>query len=239
MNHYSGYSNSIIEHGDFVDLKEIYDGTNRVFQVLIGSPNENIRAIYKPMSGEAPLYDFPSGTLYQREQASYLVSEALAWHIVPTTTIRIGPYGIGSLQEYIDHDSNATYISLKKEHIDRFKQIAVFDIITNNADRKGNHFLIDQNRKIWGIDHGLTFNPQYKLRTVVWDFIGDSIPKSIILDLAKLYELTNTSDKFLARLTKLIDNEEIEAFKERISVLSELESFPFPGSGRNVPWPPF
>ena len=191
------------------------------------------------MSGEAPLYDFPSGTLYQRAQASYLVSEALSWHIVPTTTIRIGPYGIGRLQEYIDHDSNATYISLKKEHIDRFKQIAVFDIITNNADRKGNHFLIDQNRKIWGIDHGLTFNPQYKLRTVVWDFIGDSIPKSIILDLAKLYELTNTSDKFLARLTKLIDNEEIEAFKERISVLSELESFPFPGSGRNVPWPPF
>ena len=131
MNYYGAPSNSILEHGDFLDLKEIYDGTNRVFEVLVGSPNENIRAIYKPMSGEAPLYDFPSGTLYQREQASYLVSDVLSWHIVPLTTIRVGPYGIGSLQQYIDHDSDATYIALKADNVYRFKQIAVFDIITN------------------------------------------------------------------------------------------------------------
>tara|TARA_B100000029_G_scaffold502755_1_gene578549 strand:+ start:10818 stop:11537 length:720 start_codon:yes stop_codon:yes gene_type:complete len=239
MNYDGSPSESILEHGDFLDLKEIYDGTNRVFEVLVGSPNENIRAIYKPMSGEAPLYDFPSGTLYQREQASYLVSDVLSWHIVPLTTIRVGPYGIGSLQQYIDHDSDATYITLKADNIHRFKQIAVFDIITNNADRKGNHFLIDQNRKIWGIDHGLTFNEQYKLRTVVWDFIGDSIPKSIIKDLAKLHELMNTSDQLSGHLAKLINNEEVEAFKERISAVAEFKNFPFPGSGRNVPWPPF
>ena len=239
MNSYGPYSNLILEKGDFLDLKEIYHGTNRVFEVLVGSPNENIRAIYKPMSGEAPLYDFPSGTLYQREQASYLVSDALSWNIVPPTTIRIGPYGIGSLQQYIEHDSNDSYITLKDDNSHRFKQIAVFDIITNNADRKGTHFLLDRNKTIWGIDHGLTFNPQYKLRTVVWDFIGDSIPKTIILDLKKLYKLIDTSNKLLANLAELINNEEINAFKERISVISKLESFPFPSSGRNVPWPPF
>ncbi|MFL2639982.1 MAG: SCO1664 family protein [Dehalococcoidia bacterium] len=231
--------NQILEQGDFLDVKEIYDGTNRVFDTLIGTPAENVRAIYKPKSGEAPLYDFPRGTLFQREHASYLVSEALSWDIVPTTTIRTGPYGIGSVQEYIDHDSNSTYIELKKTHEYRLQEFAVFDIITNNADRKGTHFLLDQNDQIWGIDHGLTFSTDYKLRTVVWDFIGDSIPDKIIRDLKTIDERISTGSSLFSSINQLIDKDELAALKDRISLLIDLQIFPFPGSGRNVPWPPF
>lgn len=231
--------NPILEQGDFLEIKEIYDGTNRVFDVLIGTPKNNIRAIYKPKSGEAPLYDFPSGTLYKREHASYLISEELSWSIVPTTTIRNGPYGIGSVQEYIDHDFNSTYITLKKKYEYRLKEFAVFDIVTNNADRKGTHFLLDQNDQIWGIDHGLTFSTDYKLRTVVWDFIGDSIPENIIRDLKRLETQISPENILFSKVNQLINRDEFLALKDRVSLLISLQVFPFPGSGRNVPWPPF
>ena len=132
-------------------------------------------AVYKPRRGEAPLYDFPDGTLYRREFAAYVVSEAIGWHLVPPTVIRDGPYGVGTAQLFIDAQPKRNYFTLREDRSDDLKPMAAFDVFANNADRKGAHCLLDPEDRIWGIDHGLTFNVDYKLRTVIWDFSGQPV----------------------------------------------------------------
>ena len=140
---------------------------------------QELPAVYKPIRGEQPLWDFPDNTLARREVAAYLVSEALGFHFVPYTTLREdGPfYGEGSLQQYIEYDPEYHYFSFSQEDKERLRPVAFFDLLVNNADRKGSHVLIEKDTdKLWVIDHGICFHEEDKLRTVIWDFAGKPIP---------------------------------------------------------------
>lgn len=214
-------------------------GSNYTFLVNVIHEDTKILAVYKPRQGERPLWDFPDGTLCNRETASYVTSEALGWDIVPPTILREGSRGIGSVQLFIDHDPEEHYFTFDKLRVGRqLERIAAFDAITNNADRKGGHCLIDEDEHIWGIDHGLTFNSSYKLRTVIWDYSGKPIPQSLMDDIKAfsdvLDDATNTYNK---QLTELLSDVEMQMLKVRIKRLLESGVYPLPGAGPNRPWP--
>jgi hypothetical protein len=144
-----------------------------------------VPAVYKPSKGEQPLWDFPENSLAWREVAAYLVSEALGWNFVPYTILRDeGPFGPGSLQQFIDYDPNYHYFTFKDEDKARLRPVVLFDLLLNNADRKGSHVIIQKRtRKMFLIDHGLCFHEEDKLRTVIWDFAGQPMPPELLADL--------------------------------------------------------
>ncbi len=166
-----------LEQGE-IELKgQFMLGSNYTFLVNVICPGQEIQAVYKPMRGEQLLWDFPEASLAGREVAAYLVSEALGFGFVPLTILRDGPFGHGSLQQYIDHNPNLHYFNLKPADRPRLRPVALFDLLINNADRKGGHILIQKRtRKLFLIDHGLCFHAEDKLRTVIWDFAGEQIP---------------------------------------------------------------
>lgn len=211
-------------------------GSNYTFAVVLVDPLEqfeNTLAIYKPRAGEAPLWDFPDGTLYQREYAAYLVSQALGWEFIPITVIRDGPHGIGTVQAYIEPDHEEHYFKFRGDYLDELRKVALFDLITNNADRKAGHtFLGADDRRVWGIDHGLTFNVQPKLRTVIWEFCGERIDDALLM---KLLEVSCDAE-LAARLRPLLDPLEIRAFQARAERLVDIGVFPELNPRRNVPY---
>ena len=228
----------ILRDGSFVDVRQHPYGSNAVFLATLEFGGESVRAIYKPQRGEAPLWDFPPGTLYLRECAAYVLSRAVGWDIVPFTIARDGPYGIGSMQICVDHNPAENYFTFRNEHREALERIALFDVVSNNADRKGSHCMRDPAGNVWGIDHGLTFNVYYKLRTVIWDFEGEPIPGALVQDLERLRPLLADGGDCAASLGELLFDEEIEALRERLDLLLEEPVYPFPGLDRNVPWPP-
>jgi uncharacterized repeat protein (TIGR03843 family) len=193
--------------------------------------------IYKPSRGEAPLHDFPDGTLYRRERATYLLSEALGWRIVPPTVVRDGPHGIGSVQLYIEHRPRASYFTMRGVRDAELRRIAVFDAIANNADRKGGHCLEALDGLVWGIDHGLTFHVQRKLRTVIWDYAGEVIEPALLADLERLLACLQAKANGLGELAELLHQREVAALRERTEQLLEEGTFPTPPPWRPVPWP--
>ncbi len=211
--------------------------SNYTFLVSIKKGADSIFAIYKPRRGERPLWDFPDGTLCQREAAAYMVSVALGWNLVPPTIIRDGIHGVGSVQLRIEHDPAENYFTFGSDFEDQLRKLALFDILVNNADRKGGHCLLDSNGKIWGIDHGICFHRQPKLRTVIWDFSGDAIPDQWIKDIARFRNDLNDR-AFLDPLLSVLSASEIDALKRRTDEVIECQEFPPAGSGRNYPWPP-
>jgi hypothetical protein len=215
-------------------------GSNYTFLVSVThtADNTSFLAIYKPRAGERPLWDFPDGTLYKREVASYVVSEALGWSVVPPTIVHDGPRGVGSLQTFIEHDPERHYFTFEDCHSQQLRRIAAFDAITNNADRKGGHCLLDTDGHIWGIDHGLTFHPMNKLRTVIWDFAGLTIQQDVMDDLAKLCaQLDDAGTDLSTHLQDLLAAQEIQAMKRRVDRLLQRATYPEPGPGPNRPWP--
>jgi uncharacterized repeat protein (TIGR03843 family) len=171
-------------------------------------------AIYKPRRGERPLWDFPDGTLCQREVAAFLVSEVLGWHMVPPTVLRDGPHGVGSAQLYVEHDPEQNYFTFPAKYRDQLMRIALFDHLVNNADRKGGHCLLDASGQIWAIDHGICFHTQPKLRTVIWDFAGESIPPALLKSLQNLCHRINQAEVCRV-LGTLLSRAEIDAMMRR------------------------
>jgi len=214
-------------------------GSNYVFAVRLegGTAGTGI-GIYKPRKGEAPLWDYPSGTLYRREAAAYLVSEMLGWQIVPPTVVREGPHGIGTVQLFIEHDPHANFFTFRDELIEPLQRIAAFDVLVNNGDRKGGHCLLGIDGRVWGIDHGLTFHVHDKLRTVIWDYAGEPLPDAIVADLERFRLCLERDGEVLARLGKLIARDEIGALQRRLEKLLKERRYPQPGFRRAVPWPP-
>jgi uncharacterized repeat protein (TIGR03843 family) len=196
--------------------------------------------VYKPRRGERPLWDFPRGTLCQREVASYLLSELLGWSLVPPTVLRDGPYGVGSVQLFIDADEDAHLVSMAREGNYDFEieRLAVFDVIANNADRKGGHCLKGSDGRLWAIDHGICFHVDYKLRTVLWDYAGASIRPDILADLKKLSAQLRSKEPEAA-FERLLAPGEVRALRRRVDRLVETGKHPDAGAGRNVPWPPY
>lgn len=195
-------------------------------------------AIYKPAQGETPLDDFPDGTLGKREAASYLVSEALGWNVVPLTVYRAdGPLGPGSLQQFVVADPAQHYFTLMPAHADEFRTMAAFDLIVNNADRKSGHCLLDREDHIWGIDNGLTFHPLPKVRTVIWEFAGDQIPASLRNDAARIARELVAGRGWVAALHELISGIEVRALIQRARRVAETGTYPEPTSRWAYPWP--
>ena len=214
-------------------------GSNYTFLVTVRYKGLELPAVYKPIRGEQPLWDFPDNTLAKREVAAYRVSEALGFHFVPYTTLREdGPfYGVGSLQQYIEYDPEYHYFSFSQEDKDRLRPVAFFDLLVNNADRKGSHVLIEKNtNKLWVIDHGICFHEEDKLRTVIWDFAGKPIPSELC---ATLRGLLSGNSSLLTELRPYLSQEEISALTKRAKALMAAKVFPrLPRDRRVYPYPP-
>jgi uncharacterized repeat protein (TIGR03843 family) len=232
----------LLTHGQ-IEARELLPwGSNYTFLVGVKQADLESLAVYKPRDGERPLWDFPEGTLCQREVAAFAVSQLLDWLIVPPTVLRDGPHGLGMLQFYIDCDPNEHYFTLRdtEEFTDQFKQIVLFDLLINNADRKSGHCLRDARDHIWAIDHGVCFSVEPKLRTVMWDYAGQPIPIGLLDDLKSFRaRLNDPRDPAMVALAQLLDRREISALKRRADQLIETGCFPKPLPGyRQIPWPP-
>ena len=212
-------------------------GSNYTFLVKVHHDGCELQAVYKPSRGEQPLWDFPDYTLARREVAAYLVSEALGWRFVPFTALREdGPFGPGSIQQYIEYDPNYHYFNFTGEDKARLGPVMLFDLLCNNADRKGSHVIIEKKtRKMWLIDHGLCFHEENKLRTVIWDYAGQPIPDDLLEALA----LLPSSPNLPADLQPYLSPGEISALLARADALILSGVFPLPPSDRRAfPYPP-
>jgi len=205
---------------------------------VCGPGGEQTLAIYKPAAGETPLDDFPDGTLGKREVASYLVSRALGWQIVPFTVYRNdGPMGPGSVQQFITADLREHYFSLMPVRAQAFRAMAAFDVIVNNADRKSGHCLLDRDDHIWGVDNGLTFHALPKLRTVIWEFAGDDVPGSLRVEAGRLAADLSKASGWVNELHTLISAVEVKALIRRARHLADHGKYPEPRSRWAYPWP--
>ncbi len=214
-------------------------GSNYSMLVLVSDTERQTSAIYKPQRGERPLWDFPNGTLCYREVATYEISQALGWHLVPPTVLREGPHGVGSLQLFIQHDPEINYFNLDDRFVSQLQKFALFDYLVNNTDRKGGHVLLDPQGKLWGIDHGLTLHRTLKLRTVIWEFSQQPIAETLLHDIKQLCgQLEPANAPLYQKLTRLISDVELAALQRRIQHLLHEKRYPAPGPGPNHPWPP-
>jgi len=232
-----------------IELKgEFMWGSNYTFLLKIEYKEGDLQAVYKPTRGVRPLWDFPSATLARREVAAYLVSEALGWELVPPTVYRKdGPFGAGSIQLYIEHNPEYHYFNFSKSDRQRLRPVVLFDLLTNNADRKGSHVIIDPDEHLWAIDHGICFHVEDKLRTVIWDFAGERIPNESCNDLDCLRRQLEPSQdadgvqksELASSLQRYLTSVEISALARRAGMLAASGCFPNPEQGRRqYPWPP-
>lgn len=248
-----------LKGGEIEVVGRLREASNQTFAVRIHSGGDESLAVYKPIAGEAPLWDFPDGTLAAREYAAYLVSEALGWDIVPPTILREGPAGLGMLQTWIEttdehpvqvvrhgdeagmlhvldaEDQWGRPVSVVHEDGAALRHIALFDIIVNNTDRKGSHVLPVAGGHRFGIDHGVCFHVENKLRTVLWGWAGEPLVDEEAEHLRRL----DADAAFRQRLGELLADDEVAAFDLRCSSLLRAGRFPVPrGDWPPIPWPP-
>jgi uncharacterized repeat protein (TIGR03843 family) len=223
---------SALQHGD-IELKgQFMLGSNYTFLVDIHHEGQIVQAVYKPSKGEQPLWDFEDNTLALREVAAHLVSEALGLGLVPFTILREGPFGPGSLQHHIEYDPNYHYFNFTNEDKSLLKPVALFDLLCNNADRKGGHIFFDSAHKLWAIDHGLCFHEENKLRTVIWDFAGEPIPDSLLSPLAR-------TSGWRGLLERYLSPGEVTSLQFRAEALLSSRVFSLPPEDRRAfPYPP-
>lgn len=224
-----------LQHAPIIECKLVPWGSNYTFAVGLERSGESMLiGIYKPTSGEIPLWDFESGSLYLREYASYLLSRALGWHFIPPTVLRDGPHGMGTVQLYIEPAQTAQGRFTHERYRLALKRMFVFDLLVNNADRKSSHFFIGrQDHRLWGIDHGLTFHVHPKVRTVIWDFCGDPVDSCLKNDLERLVRHKSLVSALLAPYLR---DDEIDMLFTRASDIFALELLPTLHPRRNVPF---
>jgi uncharacterized repeat protein (TIGR03843 family) len=222
--------------GEMTVHGRIAGSSNATLLVTCVLESESLLAVYKPIRGERPLWDFPHG-LGRREVAAYALSEALGWGIVPDTVLRPdGPFGPGSVQRFVHEDGTSHYFTLREERDwwPSLVTIAAFDVVANNADRKSGHVLLAEDR-LWAIDHGLCFHEERKLRTVIWDFGGGDLPERLVADLRRL-----SGSGLPATMTPLLDEDEQKAALDRamaLAVAGRLPEAPRDGDWPPYPWP--
>jgi len=208
--------------------------SNGTFLVTVEHDGSIVPAIYKPGRGERPLWDFPDG-LYRREVAAFELARQLGWDLVPETVLRgDGPLGVGSLQRFVDADFEEHYFTLleRTTHHPALARMAAFDLIANNADRKGGHCLLDASNHIWGIDHGLCFHPMPKVRTVIWDFAKHDLAQDLVADIIRV-----EGEGPARALVTLLHDDEIDALLDRLRGLARRPRFPPPTTDHPYPWP--
>lgn len=208
--------------------------SNLTMLVTMSDNDRQHKAIYKPGRGERPLHDFPEG-LYKREAAMYRLATALGWNVIPPTTVAEGDLGEGSLQAFVNADFQHHYFTLREDGIGDadLRQIAALDIVANNTDRKSGHCLLGADGRVYGIDNGLSFHAQFKLRTVLWDFVGEPLSDAMIVDLTRFVD-----EGPKAELACLLDRFEVDAMVARAKALISRKSFPADDTdGMRWPWP--
>lgn len=224
----------IIDHGELRVEGRFVDASNATLFGMVSLEDQELPVIYKPIAGERPLWDFPDGNLAQRERAAYLLSHYLGLDLVPYTILRDGPFGPGMVQRWIEIDESVDVIELTQSIHSRIRELALFDAIINNTDRKYGHILPQSEESLFACDHGVTFHHEDKLRTVIWQFAGEQFtdPEEELLIAAR---------KLPAKIfSSLISAKEIKALRRRIDAMLERSSFPEPSDDwPAVPWPPF
>jgi uncharacterized repeat protein (TIGR03843 family) len=227
---------ALLTEGEIEVLGLMPDASNYTFAASVATGERRALAIYKPRDGEAPLWDFPEGTLYAREVAAFVVGEAMGFGFVPPTVARDGPHGIGSVQLFVDAEPAEHYFTMLRERADDFRRVAAYDVVVNNADRKSGHCLLEKGTgRIWFVDHGVCFNTDDKLRTVIWDFAGEPLPDDVVAGLKRLLGSRALDET----LRPLLEPDEIDAVRARAAGLLDAGSFPDPPEDRRAyPWPP-
>jgi uncharacterized repeat protein (TIGR03843 family) len=229
-----------LKDGELTVKGEFLWGSNYTFLAEISHENLTLQAVYKPTRGERPLWDFPAATLARREVAAYLVGEALGWRLVPPTVYcRKGPIGPGSVQLFIEHDPEYHYFNFREDDKQRLKPVVLFDVLINNADRKGSHILLGPDDHLWLIDHGICFHVEDKLRTVVWDFAGEPIPPELCGEVSQFINKLQGPTPLVEELGKYLNEDEVRAIADRADRLIASGHFPNPHTSRRFqPWPP-
>jgi len=228
----------LLRHGELDVTGRLVDASNATLYASVTLEDTTAACVYKPVAGERPLWDFPDGTLAAREVAAYEVSEATGWRIVPPTVLRDGPFGPGMCQLWIDVDEAVDLVALARSNHPQLRRMAVFDAVVNNADRKGGHLLPTGDGHVFGVDHGVCFSTDDKLRTILWGWRGRRLPGETCEVLSRVR--TGLGQELGARLSGLLDPEEVEAVRHRVDAL--LLSGVHPGPSDEwpaVPWPPF
>ncbi len=228
----------LLRAGELTVEGRLVDASNATLYCTASLDGVSAACVYKPVRGERPLWDFPDGTLAGRELASYLVSAASGWDVVPPTVLRDGPFGTGMCQLWIDTDDTVDLAELARSDHPELARMAVFDAVINNADRKGGHLLPTVDGRVFGVDHGVCFSAQDKLRTLLWQWRGDPLGDEAIDVLSRLRAelegaLGDALDEHLTR-------REVRATKQRINRLLTDRTFPMPSQDwPAIPWPPF
>ena len=223
----------ILLRGEIAIVMRMPYSSNATYLVSVTLDDKSVQAIYKPMRGEKPLWDFEPG-LHRREVAAYRLSQAMGLHCVPITILRDGPSGEGSLQLLIESNPDEHYFTIfeqRQDLHDQFRAMCAFDIVANNTDRKSGHVLVDKNSHVWGIDHGVCFSEDFKLRTVIWEFGGEDIAPQLLEKIKPLIETVPLE------VATLLSTQEVVAISERAKWLVEGARFPVDPSGRHYPWP--
>ena len=230
----------LLAHGSLEVLGRLVEASNETWYCAVTSGDYQAACVYKPITGERPLWDFPTGTLAGREVAAYLVSRAASWNVVPPTMMRDGPYGPGMCQLWIDIDPQVDLIELARrtDHAG-LRDLAVFDAVVNNADRKIGHLLPVPGGHLFGCDHGVCFAEDYKLRTVLWQWRGKTLPPRAVEALRRLYALLD-SGELATELSPLLSPGELAAMSIRVEKLLKHRVHPYPPEDwPAIPWPPY
>ncbi|CAB4745455.1 MAG: SCO1664 family protein [Actinobacteria bacterium] len=231
-------SEEILRNGQLIVSGRLVDASNATLLADCKLGEESIKCIYKPIAGERPLWDFPDGNLASREFAAYLISEFMELHIVPMTMLRDGPFGSGMVQEWIEIDIEIDLANFFSQDDPQLRQMALFDAVINNTDRKIGHLLPRSDGKLFGCDHGVTFHKEDKLRTVLWQWADEIFSDKELEALNNLlYVLQSNPGEILK---SLITVEEFSALRLRIENLLVSGKFPTPSADwPAIPWPAF
>ena len=235
-----GEAERLLREAEFLDCRPLWYSSNYVYLAQLCADGQQFAAVYKPRKGESPLWDFPEGTLCQREVAAYEFSRLLGWPLVPPTVLRDGPQGIGSVQVYIAHDPEHHYLAQQgiEELWPQHQRMCVFDALANNADRKAGHCLLDPRGQLGGMDLGLFSLPLFKLRSVLWGGGGEPIDRDLLDDVEQAALEIAAESAAAAPLLALIGDYEAGALLARMERLLRDGKFPLPDPGRrNHPWP--
>ncbi|MEU6984370.1 SCO1664 family protein [Streptomyces sp. NPDC046324] len=255
----------LLTKGELTVRGQVREASNAVLVCSVGHDGVEADCVYKPVAGEQPLWDFPDGTLAQREVAAYELSEATGWGLVPPTVLRDGPYGEGMVQLWIEADPGARLLALTEDeeagegwkavgpaqvgedrtallvHADspELRRLAVLDAVINNGDRKGGHLLPAPDGRLYGIDHGVTFHVDDKLRTLLWGWAGEELPAEAAEVLARLDGSLAPGTALATRLAELLTAAEVDALRHRVTTLRTTGRHPEPsGQWPAIPWPP-
>ncbi|MQA01351.1 MAG: SCO1664 family protein [Streptosporangiales bacterium] len=231
----------LLRQGELELVGRLVDASNATFYCEAALGDDRLTCVYKPIKGERRLWDFPTGTLAYREVAAYAVSAASGWRLVPPTVYRDdGPFGPGMCQQWIDVDETVDLVALIRSSVPQLKRMAAFDAVVNNADRKGGHLLPIPDGHVYGVDHGVCFAAEDKLRTVLWQWAGDELDDEATAVLGSLRDQLSPGAGLAQRLGRLLAPEEVAATRARVDRLLHTGRYPEPSDEwPAVPWPPF